>query len=614
MWLASFRLAEVVALDHPLNPLRRELQLHGLCEEIVLDPFSETEVAEYVAERSPSIASDEAFVLALHERTDGLPLFIASIMSEMSARAAQSGGRVAPEQVAKIAVPENLAAIIEHYIAKLENEQRTLLSAAAVCGVQFRVNTIAAALERDAAWVGDTCDQLAREQLWLVSPRAEEGRGAAESPYSFRHALFRQVLYERAAPSARAQLHRKIGAALEREHAAGVPVTAAELAMHFERAGEATVAVRYYAEAAEAALANFSPEECMRIIERASPLLELAPNGPERNALQITIGTLQRPCRYPSAWRGQRSKERAPASVLAARRSSAASDARAPASRIRRSCFACARNMPRRSRSPIGRKRLDRRRMIRCLFRPRAPCMERSISFRVDRGPPGHGWSAGSLLPSGWTWVLENSWWIRRSPCSACSPIHSFIWAWSRMRAPACSAHMPALAIGDGRWRSSWQSGTARCSRCASATPSVWPLLPMRCTRSWRNSRSLTVELRVGGFAAGRTPEWAHRATLINGFGTHTKTTCASECSWAQARPWGMRPRRCCSPATWTERKGSSTKRCRSPASSASACICRSSTSWRLRSLVRVASARLPTPRFDARSRRPEPKRHRGSS
>ena len=31
----------------------------------------------------------------------------------------------------------------------------------------------------------------------------------------------------------------------------------------------------------------------------------------------------------------------------------------------------------------------------------------------------------------------------------------------------------------------------------------------MRCTRSWTNSRSLTVELRAGGFAAGRMPEWA---------------------------------------------------------------------------------------------------------
>ena len=125
MWLASFRLAEVVALDHPLNPLRHELRLHDLCEEIVLDPFSESEVADYVAERSPAIATDEAFVRALHERTDGLPLFIASIMSEMSARATQSGGRVAPEQVAKIAVPENLAGIIEHYIAKLEQRKQS---------------------------------------------------------------------------------------------------------------------------------------------------------------------------------------------------------------------------------------------------------------------------------------------------------------------------------------------------------------------------------------------------------------------------------------------------------------------------------------------------------
>ena len=41
MWLSSFRLAEVVALDHPLNSARHELRLHGLCEEIILDAFSE---------------------------------------------------------------------------------------------------------------------------------------------------------------------------------------------------------------------------------------------------------------------------------------------------------------------------------------------------------------------------------------------------------------------------------------------------------------------------------------------------------------------------------------------------------------------------------------------
>src|SRR5271165_7168534 len=220
MWLASFRLAEVVALDHPLNPLRHELRLHDLCEEIVLDQFSESEVAEYVAERSPAIATDEAFVRALHQRTDGIPLFVASVMTEVIARAAQAGDdATAGSQLAKIAVPENLAAIIDHYIARLTSDQRLVLSAAAVCGIEFRINTISGALERDAASVGQTCDDLARGQLWLVAPRAEEGCNTEELPYSFRHALFRQVLYERTNPSLRSQLHRKVGTTLERERA-----------------------------------------------------------------------------------------------------------------------------------------------------------------------------------------------------------------------------------------------------------------------------------------------------------------------------------------------------------------------------------------------------------
>ena len=86
MWLASFRLAEVVARDHPLSPLRHELKLHGLCEEIVLDPFSEVEVADYVAERSPAMAGDESFARVLHGRTDGVPLFVASVMTESMTR------------------------------------------------------------------------------------------------------------------------------------------------------------------------------------------------------------------------------------------------------------------------------------------------------------------------------------------------------------------------------------------------------------------------------------------------------------------------------------------------------------------------------------------------
>ena len=138
-----------------------------------------------------------------------------------------------------------------------------------------------------------TCEELIREQVWLIRSRATEVEETVELPHSFRHALFRQVLYDRTPRSLRTQLHRQVGAALERERTTGVPVAASELAMHFDRARQPMIALRYYAEAAEAALLHFSPDLCIGLTERALVLLMQAPEGTERNALEITLATLQ---------------------------------------------------------------------------------------------------------------------------------------------------------------------------------------------------------------------------------------------------------------------------------------------------------------------------------
>ena len=114
-----------------------------------------------------------------------------------------------------------------------------------------------------------------------------------ELPYSFKHALFRQVLYDRTPPSARMRLHREVGAALEGERAAGVAVPPSELAMHFDRGRQPMAALRCYAEAAEAALLNFSPAVCLALTERARALVPQAPEGAERDALELTLATLQ---------------------------------------------------------------------------------------------------------------------------------------------------------------------------------------------------------------------------------------------------------------------------------------------------------------------------------
>jgi DNA-binding winged helix-turn-helix (wHTH) protein/tetratricopeptide (TPR) repeat protein len=292
MWLSSFRLSEVIAADHPLNALRHELHLHGLCEEIVLDSFSEAEVAEYVAQRSSSMAADENFVRALHERTEGVPLFVASITRDVAARGTENGVATTA-LLANSPVPENLLAIIHHYLAKLGNDPRLLLSAAAVCGLEFHIDTLARVLERDALWVADVCDQLLREQLWLVASRGRDRSHSSDQPYGFRHAIFRQILYDRLAPSARAELHRKVGTALEQERAARFKVAPAELAMHFDRGRVPMAALRYYAEAAQAALLHVSPAECMSLTDRALSVLDQAPAGVERTSIEIALATLR---------------------------------------------------------------------------------------------------------------------------------------------------------------------------------------------------------------------------------------------------------------------------------------------------------------------------------
>jgi DNA-binding winged helix-turn-helix (wHTH) protein len=275
LWLASFRLTEVVAADHPLGAVRHELRLHGLAEEIVLDAFSEKEVGDYVAARLPALGSDESFVRTLHGRTDGLPLFVADAVNDVVAHGSGS---------ASMAMPQNLAAIIERYIRQLTAQERALLEAASVCGVEFQLATVARVLERDAASLAESCAELARRQRWLSQADAE---------YVFRHALYREVLYQRIAPLARVELHRKVAASRERERADGRAVSAAELASHFELGHEPMAALRYYADAAESALLLFSPAQTMTLTQRAMALLPLAEKNDARIDLEMTLATLR---------------------------------------------------------------------------------------------------------------------------------------------------------------------------------------------------------------------------------------------------------------------------------------------------------------------------------
>lgn len=218
MWLASFRLTEVVAAEHPLAAVRQELRLHGLGREILLDAFAPAEVAEYLAARLPPAAGDPALAHAVYERTDGLPMFLADLVDQLVASIDEEPSPAAMlQRLAALPVPDSFTGIVERYLRELTPKQRSVLEAASVCGRQFHLSTLADVLGGELPLLASACAELVRRQRWLREIPASAPGASADGTYVFRQGLYREVLYARIHRPARIELQRRLKASLDRD-------------------------------------------------------------------------------------------------------------------------------------------------------------------------------------------------------------------------------------------------------------------------------------------------------------------------------------------------------------------------------------------------------------
>ena len=131
---------------------------------------------------------------------------------------------------------------------------------------------------------------LVRRGLFLTARElASSPAGTMGSRITFRHALYQEILYGRVPAARRAELHRAIGAELERVHPDAAQEIATELATHFDRAGDAARAVRYLEHAGTAALANSAHHEAIRHLSRALDILPTLPNDRMRTEREVAL-------------------------------------------------------------------------------------------------------------------------------------------------------------------------------------------------------------------------------------------------------------------------------------------------------------------------------------
>ena len=197
MVLVTFRPGDAPAAKAGLGRLVAELALHGWCREITLQPLGLEDIESYL---KAQLGIDDGAVDAremaslLLERTGGNPLFMTSIVAQL---AQQKPRDRTPGAV--VSIPHDVWRFIERQIDELDESDRNLLSAASIIGPEFATAAVAATLEIDVEDAETSCTRLARQGAFItMSGSIIWPDGTRAELFSFRHDLYRELLYERA--------------------------------------------------------------------------------------------------------------------------------------------------------------------------------------------------------------------------------------------------------------------------------------------------------------------------------------------------------------------------------------------------------------------------------
>ncbi|MGE0681473.1 MAG: AAA family ATPase [Candidatus Binatia bacterium] len=294
--IGAYRPAEVFGRGSPLPAIKQDLQLHERCEELGLSLLNEEAVAEYLQHRLPlgrqQTIPSPLLARKIHQRTDGNPLFMVTLVSQLLTQHETLSSESTQQQVEELLriIPKSLQQMIEQQVSRLSFEEQQMLEVASVAGVEFSAATLAAGLGEEIAPSETRCMKLTRYGQFLRTCGTDEWPdGALAGRYGFLHTLYRDALYERLTVSQRMHLHRRIGERKEAAYGAKANAIAAELAVHFTQGRDYQRAVRYLQQAADNAVRRSAFQEALGHITKGLELLHYWPVTPERTQQELLL-------------------------------------------------------------------------------------------------------------------------------------------------------------------------------------------------------------------------------------------------------------------------------------------------------------------------------------
>jgi class 3 adenylate cyclase len=259
-------------------------------QSIALAPLSDSETTALVSQLLGPDPSVGVLGEKIAERAAGNPFFAEEIVRELAERDVLHGERgayMSAAEVGEVSVPVTLQATIAARIDRLDPKAKRTLSAAAVIGSRFSRDLL------ETLGIDPVVDDLVGGEL------IDQIRFTGQPEFVFHHPLIRAVAYESQLKSDRAELHRRVAAAIESRDPAAADENAALIAEHLEAAGDLHAAYGWHMRAATWAT-NRDIAGAQLSWERARAIADALPaDDPNRTAMRIAPRSML----CGSAWR-----------------------------------------------------------------------------------------------------------------------------------------------------------------------------------------------------------------------------------------------------------------------------------------------------------------------
>jgi DNA-binding SARP family transcriptional activator len=266
MVIGTARTEELVS-TLPVADWLVHLRTEGSVSELALDPLDAAETAQLAGQVLKDDLDDQS-ALRLYRETEGNPLFVVEMAS-----AGLNGGSTEPKsgafdvsapQLSTAHLPPRMHAVIAGRLAQLSPETRELAGLAATVGRVFTVDIL-----RKASGVATDSLTNDLDELW----RRRIVRPAAVNSFDFSHDKIRDVAYAELSPMKQRYWHSRIAQGLEEIYVANLDPVSAQLATHFEQAGEPVRSIPFYQRAAEVAQRVYAHAEAIGLLRHGLQLL-----------------------------------------------------------------------------------------------------------------------------------------------------------------------------------------------------------------------------------------------------------------------------------------------------------------------------------------------------